>query len=132
MGRIFMCKKCHHEWEEAPHEKRPAILDEADYCVHCLSYDVAPKMNGTTDRVSIVQTIVEAQACFNKAMELIKPIKEAINHLEEMRGKLYEKFDELTTDDEWEQKIDIDMFYSFKTKDEIDTVINAATSHIEE
>ena len=100
--------------------------------MHCGTYEIAPKMTGVTGTRGVVEEIVKAQAYLNKAMRLLEPMKEVIDNLEELRGKLYEMFDELTTNGDWDQNVDVDTFYSITREDEIKTVINAATSHIEE
>lgn len=139
MDRFFVCKKCCKEWVEefipelnSFSECNPRISNEAPCCPCCKSLEVAPKKIGVTETIGVVEEIVKAQAYLNKAMQLIEPVKEAIDNLENMRGKLYEMFDKLTTNEDWDQIVDIDTFFSFTEKHETDVIINVATRHIEE
>jgi hypothetical protein len=133
MGRIFLCKKCGHEWEEVPHSRNiPRILDEDDCCSYCGSNDVAPKVVGTTYTIDAIEEIVRVVAHLNKATESIEPIRKAIDDVEKAQAALWSFFDELANDTDFGQVVSNDIFFSVKTEDEIKTVVNAATRHIEE
>lgn len=133
MGKIIMCKDCGGEWEMEPRVRKvPMIIDEADHCPYCDSYEIAPKVTGIIGRIGVVEGIVRTVAHLNKAMEVIEPIKKAIDDIEKAQVALWNYFDELTNGSDFGQVVNDDRFYSVKTEDEIKTVVNAATSHIEE
>lgn len=143
----MMCKKCRGEWFEdqtARKETRyivdpingsyiPGQLeDDERRCPCCGSEDFAPKINAETDRRNVVESLLLAQAYFNEAHKMIECVEKALGDLENCRATLWELFDWLTTNDDWDQIVDIRNFYSFTNDDDRRTIYNAVTDRMEE
>ena len=129
---IKVCRHCGWRYDDYVPEEVIKTQRIEDICPHCGSEDVVPPINPEIYRAEIIDLILSAQAHFNKAYELIEPLKEAIDNLQVARSKLYEAFDYASTDDNWKQIIDSDAFYSFTKNDEKETIYNATVGRIEE
>lgn len=127
-----VCRHC--GWRYDDYVPAEVIMRESveDICPHCGCEEVDPLIEPEIYRAEIIDLILSAQAAFNKAYELIEPMKEAIDNLQVARSKLYEAFDYASTDDNWKQIIDSDAFYSFTKNYEKETLYNAVVGRIEE